>query len=39
MEASGAIVFLPQDEHGSSLYLEDILFDPAGLWLSETLRR
>ena len=39
MEASGAIVFLPQDEHGSSLYLEDILFDPAALWLSETLRR
>lgn len=39
MEALGAIVFLPRDERDSSLFLDDILFDPAALWLSETLRR
>lgn len=39
MEALGAIVFLPRDEHGSSLFLDDLLFDPAALWLSETLRQ
>ncbi|MFR1052681.1 MAG: hypothetical protein ACLSE7_13245 [Lachnospirales bacterium] len=39
MEALGAIVFLPRDERGSSLFLDDILFDPAALWLTETLRR
>ena len=36
MEALGAIVFLPRDERGSSLFLDDILFDPAALWLTET---
>lgn len=39
VEALGAIVFLPGDGQGSSLFLDDILFDPAALWLSETLRR
>lgn len=35
----GAIVFLDRTEQGSSLFFQDILFDPAALWLSETLRR
>lgn len=35
----GAIVFLDRAEQGSSLFFQDILFDPAALWLSETLRR
>lgn len=35
----GAIVFLDRDECGSSLFFQDILFDPAALWLAETLRR
>lgn len=39
MDCSGAIVFLDRDEHGSSLFFQDILFDPAALWLSETLRQ
>lgn len=39
MDCSGAIVLLPQDEAGRCLFLEPILFDPAALWLSETLRR
>lgn len=39
MECLGAIVFLDRDEHGSALFFQDILFDPAALWLSETLRR
>ena len=39
MDCSGAIVFLDRDEHGSALFFQDILFDPAALWLSETLRR
>ena len=39
MDSMGAIVFLERDEQGSSLFFQDILFDPAALWLSETLRR
>lgn len=39
MEHSGAIVFLDQGEQGSPLFFQDILFDPAALWLSEALRR
>ena len=38
MENSGAILFLTGEEQGSSLFLQDVLFDPAALWLSETLR-
>ena len=37
MESAGAIVFLPRDESGVSLMLEELLFDPAALWLSEAL--
>jgi len=37
LEAFGAIVFLPRDETGSSLFLEPILFDPAAVWLSAAL--
>lgn len=39
MDSMGAIVFLERDGQGSSLFFQDILFDPAALWLSETLRR
>ena len=39
MEDLGAIVFLPREEDGSSLFLENILFDPAALWLSAALGR
>ena len=39
MDCSGAIVFLDRDEHGSTLLFQDILFDPAALWLSEALRQ
>ena len=39
MDSIGAIVFFGRGELGSSLFLQDILFDPAALWLSETLRR
>ena len=38
MESLGAIVFLPREEERSSPFLSDILYDPAALWLSETLR-
>ncbi len=38
VDALGAIVFLSRDERGASPLLNDILFDPAALWLSETLR-
>lgn len=37
MESVGAIVFLPRDESGVSLMLEDLLFDPAAVWLSQAL--
>ena len=39
MDCSGAIVFLDQVERGSALFFQDILFDPAALWLSESLRQ
>ena len=39
MDSLGTIVFLDRDEHGSALFFQDILFDPAALWLSETLRQ
>ena len=39
METAGAIVFLPREGNGRSLMLEDLLFEPAALWLAETLRR
>ena len=40
MEYSCAILFLSGkgDETGSSLFFQDVLFDPAALWLSEALR-
>ena len=38
MEPVGAIVFLPREGTGPSLMLEDLLFDPAALWLAETLK-
>ncbi|MDE6108232.1 MAG: UDP-N-acetylglucosamine diphosphorylase [Oscillospiraceae bacterium] len=38
MESLGAIVFLPREEQSSSPFLSDILYDPAALWLAETLR-
>ena len=34
----GAIVFLTEDADPSRLFFSHILFDPAILWLSETLR-
>ncbi len=34
-----AVVFLPREEDGRCLMLENVLFDPAALWLAETLRR
>ena len=37
MDCSGAIVFLDQVERGSALFFQDILFDPAALWLSQAL--
>lgn len=42
MENTGctaAIVFLPREGETPSLMLEDILFDPAAVWLRESLRR
>ena len=36
---NAAVVFLPRDGEGRCLMLEPILFDPAALWLAETLRR
>lgn len=39
MDTLGAIVFLPRDEQGSSLFFTPVLFDQAALWLSEALRR
>lgn len=38
MEALSAIVFLPHGEEDTSPFLEDILYDPAALWLTESLR-
>ena len=34
---TGAIIFLPKDQHGT-LMLEDILFEPAASWLSQSLQ-
>lgn len=36
---TAAIVFLPREGETPSLMLEDILFDPAAVWLRESLRR
>ncbi len=36
---TAAIVFLPREGDNPSLMLEPILFDPAAVWLRETLRR
>ena len=38
MDATGAVVFLPREGSGASLMLEDLLFDPAALWLTEALK-
>lgn len=38
MDSSAAILFLNRDGSRPSLYFQDILFDPAALWLAETLR-
>ena len=38
MGSLGAIVFLEQEGHTPPLFFQDILFDPAALWLSEALR-
>ena len=37
MEALGAVIFLPREGESAPLMLEDILFDPAALWLSRAL--
>lgn len=37
MEALGAVIFLPREGENTPLMLEDILFDPAALWLSRAL--
>ena len=39
MNATGAVVFLPREGNGVSLMLEDLLFDPAALWLAQALSR
>ncbi len=36
---TSAIVFLPREGEGRSIMLENILFDPAAVWLRESLRR
>lgn len=38
MNRLSAMVFLAGDSEGSSSFLQNILFDPAALWLSEALR-
>ena len=37
MSATGAVVFLPREGNSMSPMLEELLFDPAALWLSEAL--
>ncbi|WP_297232899.1 DapH/DapD/GlmU-related protein [uncultured Flavonifractor sp.] len=37
MSATGAVVFLPREGTGPSRMLEELLFDPAALWLTEAL--
>ena len=39
MEKTSAIVFLPREGDEPSVMLEPILFDPAALWLCESLKR
>ncbi len=39
MEKTSAIVFLPREGDAPSVMLEPILFDPAALWLCESLKR
>ncbi len=39
METTSAIVFLPREGPEPSVMLEPILFDPAALWLCESLKR
>ncbi|NCE63800.1 UDP-N-acetylglucosamine diphosphorylase [Pseudoflavonifractor sp. 524-17] len=36
-ETAGAVLFLPREGNRRTLMLEDILFDPAALWLSKAL--
>lgn len=38
MDSSAAIIFLDRDGQCPSLFFQDVLFDPAALWLAETLR-
>jgi len=38
MEQRGAVIFLPREDGQSSRMLEELLFDPAALWLAEALR-
>lgn len=37
MEEKGAVVFLPREDGQINLMLEELLFDPAALWLSQAL--
>ena len=37
MSATGAVVFLPREGTGPSRMLEELLFDPAALWLAKAL--
>lgn len=37
MAQTGAVVFLPREDGQVSRMLEELLFDPAALWLSQTL--
>ena len=37
METTAAVVFLAREERQSALFFQDILFDPAALWLSKAL--
>ena len=39
VEKTSAIVFLPREGDAPSVMLEPILFDPAALWLCESLKR
>ena len=38
MNATGAVVFLPREGSGRTRMLEELLFDPAALWLAEALK-
>lgn len=39
METAGAVVFLPREGNRKSLMLEDVLFDPAAVWLVRALEQ